>query len=105
MIKYQSTKISENSVTGIETKRRNNRYGNEFKEAIVKEFFERGASIRHIARKYNIPTHRTVRDWIIKYAKGKGLKTYSSNPKVYTMKSRKVTHAEKIKIFRVFFSQ
>src|SRR5699024_11481851 len=50
--------------------------------------------------KYNIPAHETVRRWIIIYTKGEGLKTYSPKPEVYAMKSRNVTHDEKVKIVK-----
>src|SRR5699024_12562649 len=49
---------------------------------------------------YNIPAHETVRRWIIIYTKGEGLKTYSQKPEVYAMKSRNVTHDEKVKIVK-----
>ncbi|MBO1002448.1 helix-turn-helix domain-containing protein [Pseudogracilibacillus auburnensis] len=95
VLRYQ-----EHGLTGIQTKRRNNHYSKEFKDSIVKEYVERGTPVRELARKYNIPAHETVRKWIIKYTKGEGLKTYSPKPEVYTMKSRKVTHDEKIKIVK-----
>ncbi|MFD2132638.1 IS3 family transposase [Pseudogracilibacillus auburnensis] len=95
VLRYQ-----EHGLTGIQTKRRNNHYSKEFKDSIVKEYVERGTPVRELARKYNIPSHETVRKWIIKYTKGEGLKTYSPKPEVYTMKSRKVTHDEKIKIVK-----
>lgn len=36
----------------------------------------------------------------MKYTRGEAVKSYSPNPEVYTMKSRKTTHAEKIKIVK-----
>src|SRR5699024_5695469 len=72
--------------------------------SIVKEHMERKMSAYELARKYNIPAHETVRKWIIKYTKGEGLKTYSPKPEVYTMKSRKVTHDEKIKIVKTYLA-
>src|SRR5699024_1939281 len=53
-----------------------------------------------LARKYNIAAHETVRRWSIIYTKGEGLKTYSPKPEVYAMKSRNVTHDEKVKIVK-----
>ena len=50
---------------------------------------EQGTPVIQLSRKYNIPSDKTVQNWIIKYTKGEGLKTYSPKPEVYTMKSRK----------------
>jgi len=41
-----------------------------------------------------------VRNWIIKYTKGEKLITYSPKPEVYTLKSRKMTHEEKVEIVK-----
>ena len=99
VLRYQ-----EHGLTGIQTKRRNNRYSKEFKYSIVKEHLEQGTPVIQLARKYMIPAHETVRKWIIKYTKGEGLKTYSPKPEVYTMKSRKVTHEEKIEIVKAYLA-
>src|SRR5699024_246365 len=64
------------------------------------EHLEKGTPTTELARRYNIPAHETVRQWIIKYTKGKGIKIYSPKPEVYTMKSRNVTHDEKVKIVK-----
>jgi len=95
VLKYQ-----EHGSEGIQTRRRNSHYSKKFKDSIVEEYLEKGSPIRVLARKYNIPNHETIRTWIIKYTKGEELKTYSPKPEVYTMKSRKVTHDEKIKIVK-----
>ena len=91
-------KYQEHGIAGIHKGRKNNHYSKQFKICLVKEHIENGVPIRELARKYNIPAHETVRTWIIKYTKGEGLKTYSPKPEVYTMKSRKVTYDEKVKI-------
>lgn len=95
VLRYQ-----EHGLAGIQSKRRNNHYGKDFKDSIVKELMENGTPVSELARKYNIPAHETVRKWIIKYTEGEELKTYSPNPEVYTMKSRKVTYEEKIEIIK-----
>ena len=51
-----------------------------------------------IAVEYNMPSHTTVRRWIIKYTEGKENKNYSPKPEVYNMKSRKTTLEERIEI-------
>ena len=66
-----------------------NTYTNEFKEKVVKEFLESKTYLRVIARKYKIPSARTVRNWIIKYTNGEATKAYDPKPEVYTMKYRK----------------
>src|SRR5690625_6485690 len=48
-------RYKENGITGIKTKKSNNRYSKEIKESIVQEYLERGTPLRQLARKYNIP--------------------------------------------------
>jgi len=95
VLKYQ-----EHGLAGIQTRRKNNHYSKQFKESLVKEHLEKGTPASGLARKYNIPAHETVRKWIIRYTEGEGLETYSPKPEVYTMKSRKVTHDEKVQIVK-----
>lgn len=90
----------KDGLMGIQSKRINNHYSQEFKHLVVREHLEEGASIIGLARKYNIPAKSTVSDWITKYTKGKGLKSYSPKPEVYTMKGRKTTYEEKIEIVK-----
>ena len=75
-------------------------YSKQFKKYLVNEHIENGVSIRELACRYNIPTHGTIRTWIIKYTRGEEMKTYSPKPEVYTMKSRNVTHDEKVEIVK-----
>lgn len=77
-----------------------NTYTKEFKEKVVKEFLESKTYLRVIARKYKIPSARTVRNWIIKYTNGEATKAYDPKPEVYTMKYRKTTHEERILIVK-----
>ena len=67
---------------------------------MVKEFLESKTYLRVIARKYKIPSARTVRNWIIKYTNGEAVKAYDPKPEVYTMKYRKTTHEERILIVK-----
>src|SRR5690625_7621310 len=73
----------------------NNRYSKRFKGGVVGEHLELGVSIQEVASKYNIPAKKTVRDWIIKYTKGKDFRVYSEKSEVYTMTGRKKTDDEK----------
>src|SRR5699024_1565808 len=95
VLKYQ-----EHGIAGIQTSRKNNHYSKHFKLSLVKENLEKGTPTTELARQYNIPSHRTIRAWIIKYTKGEGIKTYSPKPEVYTMKNRKVTYDGKVKIVK-----
>src|SRR5699024_9685407 len=70
---------------GIQSKSKNRHYSKEFKKSVVGEHLEEGTPIKQLARKYNIPTHSTVRSWIIKYTKGEEIRSYSPKPEVYTM--------------------
>ena len=82
---------------GIQSHVKNNHYSRDFKLTVVNEHLIEGVPIRQLARKYNIPSASTVRNWLVKYARGEAVKSYSPNPEVYTMKSRKTTHAKKLK--------
>lgn len=95
VLKYQ-----EHGLRGIQTNHRNNHYSKTFKEAVIKEHLEEGIPVAQLARKYNIPAHETVRNWIIKYTKGEKIRSYSPKPEVYTMKGRKTTQEERIAIVK-----
>lgn len=93
VLRYQA-----HGVQGIQTKRWNNHYSQDFKEKVVQEYLEKATSIQQLARHYNIPSHETVRNWINKYTKGEEIRGYAPKPEVYTMKGRKTTQEEKITI-------
>lgn len=57
------------------------------------------------SRIYYIPSHETVRKWIIKYTREEEIRSYSPKPKVYTMKSRKTTQEEKMEIVKYCLNQ
>ena len=89
-----------NGPSALEDRDGFNTYTKEFKEKVVKEFLESKTYLRVIARKYKIPSARTVRNWIIKYTNGEATKAYDPKPEVYTMKYRKTTHEERILIVK-----
>lgn len=93
-------RYNESGFEGIRSNLKNNYYSKEFKETVVREYVEVGPPIKQLARKYNIPSHETVRNWIIKYTKGKEERKCSSKPEVYTMKSKKTTQEERIEIVK-----
>lgn len=84
VLRYQ-----EHGLPGIQTRSINNHYSKEFKEKIIQEYLEGGLAVRPLARKYNIPSHKTVRNWIIKYTRGEEMRSYSPKDEVYTMKGKK----------------
>ena len=86
ILRYQ-----EYGLSGIQTNSKNNHYTKELKKVVIREHLEEGTPIRQLARKYNIPSADTVRNWIIKYTKGENIRSYSPKPEVYTMKGRKTT--------------
>lgn len=93
-------RYKEHGISGIQSSKTNNHYSQEFKQAIVEEYFTSDQTIAGIARKYNIPSDATVGNWIIKYTKGEENRNYSPLPEVYKMKSRKTTTEEKIMIVK-----
>ncbi|OJF89597.1 transposase [Alkalibacterium sp. 20] len=98
---YQKVlRYQEHGIGGIQPSVNNNRYSSDLKKQVVLEHLEDGIPVKVLARKYSIPSHETVRNWIIKYTKGEEIKNYSPNPEVYTMKSRKTTQEEKIEIVK-----
>src|SRR5699024_5323372 len=100
IFRFKVLKYQKHGAAGIQKRRKNNHYSKQFKKYLVKEHIENGVPIRELARRYNIPAYETIRTWIIKYTKGEGMKTYSPKPEVYAMKSRNVTHDEKVKIVK-----
>ena len=100
VLRYQ-----EHGLPGIQTRSINNHYSKEFKEKIIQEYLEGGLAVRPLARKYNIPSHKTVRNWIIKYTRGEEMRSYSPKDEVYTMKGKKTTQEEKIEIAKDFLAK
>lgn len=76
----------------------NKSYTKEFKETVVKEYFEGKESIPDLRVKYKILGYDTLRRWILKYNNGIILSDYKPMSEVYTMKSRKVSYEERIEI-------
>lgn len=98
---YQKVlRYQEHGIGGIQPSVKNNRYSSDLKKQVVLEHLEGGLPIKELARKYSVPSDRTVRNWVIKYTKGEEIKNYSPIPEVYTMKSRKTTQEERIEIVK-----
>src|SRR5699024_11404710 len=58
----------------LKVSRQHNAYSADFKGMIANEYLNTEISQRELARKYNIPSHETVRKWIVEYTEGKKLK-------------------------------
>lgn len=99
VLRYQT-----HGLKGIETRSSNNNYSNSFKNSVVMEHLKEGIPIKELARKYNIPDSKTVRNWLIKYTKGEENRSYSPLPEVYTMKGQKTTQEEKIEIVKDYLA-
>ena len=76
----------------------NQSYTKEFKEKVVKEYLDGKGSIADLKTKYKIFGYNTLRSWILKYNNDIILTDYKPIIEVYTMKSRKVSYEERIKI-------
>ncbi|WP_413481741.1 IS3 family transposase [Mammaliicoccus vitulinus] len=96
--KYHRYKLY--GINGLLPKTKNNSYSSSFKLQIVNEYFNEDLSLTQLAIKYNISSHTTIRNWIKRYTMGKENKTYSPKPEVYTMKARKTSLEERIKIVK-----
>lgn len=82
---------------GLEVRRRHNSYSTDFKLMVIHEYLETEASYHKLARKYNVPSHKTVRKWVIQYTEGKKIKSTFGGAQSMT-KSRKTTYEERLKI-------
>lgn len=88
----------EHGIYSLKSRKNNHSYTSEFKKSVINEYIQKGKSFQTLAAEYNIPSHETIRKWVIKYTEGKENKTYSPKPEVYNMKARKTTLEERIEI-------
>lgn len=95
VLRYQ-----EHGISGIQVRSKNNKYTEQFKLAVVKEYQKEKIRIGQLAVKYNIPNSDTVRSWIIKYTDEDEIRSLSPKSGVYTMKSQKTTQENKVKIVK-----
>lgn len=83
---------------GLTIKASNKVYSQAFKDQVVREYRHSKYSYQALAAKYNIPSHETIRRWVMRYTEGKENRAYSPKPEVYRMKSRKTTYEERLEI-------
>ena len=75
----------------------NNHYSALEKEVMVKEYLSGQGSLQDIAIKYGIPSHETLRTWILEYNANRELKDYNPKREVYMAESRRKTTIEERK--------
>jgi len=80
----------------------NNKYSFQFKMNVVQEYLDSDISYKKLAIKYNIPAHETVRRWVNRYTGRKENINYSPKHEVYTMKGKKTTFKERLKIVEYY---
>lgn len=87
----------EKGPEALKVSRQHNTYSTDFKVMIANEYLNTEIRKRELARKYNIPSHETVRKWIVEYTEGKKLKSTFGGTYAMT-KSRKTTYEERLEI-------
>ena len=83
---------------GFIYKDRNKSYTKEFKEMVIREYLDGKGSLHDLSNKYDIPSSKTLLNWINRYNSHEELKDYDPKGDVYMTKSRKTTLEEKIEI-------
>jgi transposase len=81
-------------------KSRNKAYSQEFKAEVILAYLGGKGSYKEMAKQYQIPSHETIRKWVIKYNRHNEIKEYDPKGYVYMAKTRKVSHEEKLEIVR-----
>lgn len=84
----------------FENKPRNKSYTKEFKEKVIREYFDGNSSRETLAIKYQIPSTWTIARWIRKYNNHIELKDYDPKPEVYMNDTLKTTKKERIEIVK-----
>ena len=84
----------------FETSKTNKAYSKELKILVIKEYLSGKNSLEELANKYNISSAEIVRKWVLKYNNGIEITDYNPKGDVYTMKSRKTSFEERLKIVK-----
>ena len=94
-------KYRANGPESLMPKPKNSSYTKEFKIKTVEEYLSGSGSQEDICNKYQIPSTRTLRQWIAKYNDLEERKDYIPKPEVYTkMAYRKTTQEEREEIVK-----
>ena len=84
----------------FEASKTNKAYSKELKTLVIKEYLSGKNSLEGLANKYNISSAEIVRKWVLKYNNGIEITDYNPKGDVYTMKSRKTSFEERLKIVK-----
>lgn len=101
-LRYMYNRYLTNGLYSLIRNSQNNKYSFQFKMNVVQEYLDNDISYKKLAIKYNIPAHETVRKWVNRYTGRK--ENINSSPKneVYTMKGKKTTFQERLKIVEYY---
>ena len=99
-IRKWSNKYSTLGEQAFEETTTNKSYSKELKLKVIKEYLSGQNSFEGLANKYNISSSEIVRSWVLKYNNGIEITDYDPKGDVYTMKSRKTTFEERLKIVK-----
>ena len=91
-------KYESNGESSFDNPSVNKTYSKELKECVINDYLNGVESLEGLTNKYNISTISIVKTWVKKYNNGIEIKDYDPKGDVYTMKSRKTTLEERIKI-------
>lgn len=75
----------------------NNQYSASEKEIMVKEYLNGQGSLQDISIKYGVPSHESLRNWILEYNANRELKDYNPKREVYMAEARRKTTIEERK--------
>jgi transposase len=92
--------IESIGTTAFDGRGRNQTYTKDFKTQIIKAYLEGEGSYESLAQKYQIPSDKTIRDWVSKYNRHIEIKAYDPKGYVYMAKTRKVSFKEKLEIIK-----
>lgn len=79
--------------------RKRNKYSAELKQQAVQDYLEGKGSLRKICKKYGIPDHKMLRQWISCYNGHKDYRRHTgAKGEIYMTKGRKTTQEERAQI-------
>ncbi|MCF7932544.1 MAG: helix-turn-helix domain-containing protein [Acholeplasmataceae bacterium] len=86
--------------SALEDKPRNQSYSQAFKLEVIQAYLNDEGSYMELTGRYHVPSHQTIRNWVMKYNGHEEIKPYDPRGHVYMAKTRKVSQEEKIEIVR-----
>ena len=90
-------RYQKNGPSGLNPRTNNATYTKEFKLRVIQEY-QQGNSLHELMAKYNIPSPKSILNWINKYNRHEEIEDYIPHPEVYSMSARKTTIEERIEI-------